>query len=484
MKKAFLCFALVLCLTLGLVVPAALSLHQARDQVTVTSATTYGDHAQAAGLTAKQSAQYNDHLRWDLTIPLDRPEDTATEFSYHQTLIGEPQPSHDLYMYVPNGTRFFHGSSTLEDAVEGSPEQKPLLPMFQDVASRTPNGKRYSETVTLKDYVDCYPLAVDLGGLPYGVLHSGEGSAKDPFWDDFAISQAFQDFFSFPVPEDEAWTVTIEKDDQGNLLELSTECPYPVFSPNVISTFGEDSLFFTFDQYSAANFEHTPGGFGLYRLGLVREGASVFLDLDSLANIHPLPENAVVLDLTDSCDGQTLLLTYCLGKDYTCEVLDPETMTVLQSFPVPADPPSPVMVHTEDTQGNEISYEETHWDLNGSLPGENFLVLYGDARFHLFSLENGTYTYEFSAPMEEHMLYYPYELLSGAWNGETLALASVSESTTGLSLSMFEAGELVYQGIYETSLNDAPVDQENPDNSYYFDPVHLLSGSKLTLTWA
>lgn len=487
MKKAFLCFALVLCLTLGLATAAALSLHQDRDQVKVTSATTYGDPAQAIGLTAKQSAYYDDHLRWDLTIPLDRPEDTATDFSYHQTLTGDPQPSHDLYMYVPNGSGYFSaGGFTLEEAAEYNPDLTPLLPMLRDVASRVPDGERYSETVTLKDYMDFYPLTVTMNAVLSPAERSNE-SAASYYHTVVTISKTFQDFFSFPVSEGEQWTVTIEKDDQGNLLELSTECPSPAFSPNVIYVLNGNDLYFTFDQYSTANFENTPGGFGLYRLGLVREGNSVSLDLDSLTNVYPLPKDAVVLDLTDSYDGQSLLLTYCLGEVYTCEVLDPETMTVLQSFPVPADPPSPVMVYTENEYGQEISYEETHWDLNGSLLGENFLVLYGDAQFHLYSLENGTYTYAFSSLMQEHMRFYPYELLSGAWNGEKLAMASVSEeyeSTTGLSLSIFEAGELVYQGIYETSLNDAPVGQENPDSSYYFDPVRLLSSSKLTLTWA
>lgn len=450
MKKAFLCFVLVLCLTLGLVVPAALSLHQARDQVAVTSATTYGDPTQAAGLTAKQSAHYDNHLRWDLTIPLDRPEDTATAFSSRQPPAEGGPMGPSIYARTPSGATFLSGGTSLESAVEANFELAPLLPLFQEIAQQAPDGQIHSETIDPRDYLDVYPLVVDIT-VPYAAYRSGDGSMA-------YLSQVWQDFFAFPIPADERWTITIRKGSQGGIQEFSLEAP-ATYAPNFLTAYAGERVFFTLDGNSSGACVNTPGGFGIYTLALAEQDGIPWAELDALSNVFPLPQGTVVVDLSASQDGQSLLLTTRLGDACTLRVIDPETMEVKQSFPV-SDP-----------------------NLSGVLLGENFLLLYGEETFHLFSLENGTCAHVFSAPMEESMVqgadYLGDNYLTAAWNGERLAMgASLTPDSSGLVLAVYEAGTLTYLGTYVTSLT------EEDDNPWPpSDPVRLVNGAELTLTW-
>ena len=444
MKKTFALFTLCLVLILGIVAVAAFTLHHDRDQVSVTAETLAGDPAQAAGLTAKQSAQYDGRLYWNLTIPLDRPEDTETVFSSHQSLNQGRPGTPSIYLSVPtDGTYLLYSPYDLEAVANCNPGMPSILPLLQEVVDRTPDGQQHAETLVLADYMDVYPLNVEVTA-PYTTSRSG----------DYDLSPVWQAFFSFPIPEEETWTITARKDSQGNLLELSMACSAPSYSPNVLTAYTGDRLFFTLDGNSSGACVNTPGGFGIYSPALVWQDGDPYLELDVLSNVFPLPQGTQVLNLSPSRDGKDLLLTTRLGEVCTLRVIDPETMAVEQSLTIPDE------------------------NLTGSLLEETCLLLWSDTQLHLYTQEAGAWTYRFSSPMNGFLLQ-GADQLTAAWNGERLALGTpLSSNSPGLVLAVYEAGTLTYLGTYATSRTEEDATPWPPS-----DPVCLVNGAELALAW-
>ena len=142
---------------------------------------------------------------------------------------------------------------------------------------------------------------------------------------------------------------------------------------------------------------------------------------------------------------------------------------------------------TLDSEGNpQGTYTSPYWSTESILIGENFTVLYGDDTLYLYTLENGTYTYAFSAPMQTHLRSgYSYDHLYGAWNGTQLALGSVS-GLQALALSVYEGGQLQYHGVYKTSLGDVASTASQPEEDEFSmesDSLALFPEQALTLVW-
>lgn len=493
MKRALVVFILCLILVVGCVTAAALPLHASREQVAVTAETLCGDPAAAQGFTAHQSAQYKNHLIWDLTIPLAQPEDSAAAVSYALTGISEESTFSGkdvLYFNLPNSTGFgVSGQENFEHVFTINPDMAFLQPIVQGVLDRTGPGESRTETFTLSDYCDDYPMSA----------HIWPGESWDfrgPDYDEVALSQAVDDFFRLPVDPAEQWDISVVKDAGGNPSEFAVIGREPVFDPYLLSVYSREDLFFAFAYDTAAevSFEQVPGGMGLYHMALTQREEKLVMELDTLANVCSLPQGAAVLDLAFSPDGRSLALTYCLGEDYTCLVLDPKTMMVKQMLSVPAESPVEGIAYTRDETGAESSYPVMTWGLSGSFFGENFMVLYGDETFHLYSLEPQGYRYQFTGPTQEHMILGEYTCLQGAWSGDRLAVGTVTakyqgwERATGLTLSVFEKGELVYQGTYETSLDqisttEARIRDLESDALDWYDTIRLWEGHELALAW-
>lgn len=453
MKKTFAIFALCLLVLLGGVIAAVTTLHQDRDDVTVTATTFAGDPAAAEGFTARQSAHLQNKLYWDLTIPLAHPENTETVFSRQNNLSygGEGALVNcAVYISTPSSSKWLANEKIydLKEAFLTDPNlavYRDFLPMVKETQEETPNSKRHSKTFLLKDHLEVYPMAVE-AHAPYT---AGPRSMSE-------LGDAWEDFFAFPVPEEEAWTITIEKGTDGAILAFDLTCDSPAYSPNVLTAYAGDRLFFTLAGNSSGACVNTPGGFGIYAPAVVWEDGNPCHQMDSLSNVFPLPQETEVLDLAAAADGENLLLTYRQEEVCTFTVIDPETMTAKDSFSVPGESPDRVF-----------------W-------GEGFLLFCGEETFHLYLPQGETYTHVFSAPMQTHIRNAESYLLQALWNGERLAIATADgyNRLPGLTLSVFEDGTLVYQGVYETSLNEGKQEGSYPD-----DYVYLLNGAELELGW-
>ena len=506
MKKTFVIFILCLALALGTAAAAFLTFHEGRDQVTVTADVQTGDPKADKGLVATQSAHYGGQLLWNMTISLDKPEDTSTEYSVVENL---PNSLDNLdQLSIQAGSPYiFHRrlgpeGVSLNDYFKDDGLLGDLYLAYVDFLGRVPNGETRTETIRMADYIDTYPFSLAVVRTDLVAPSTILSESYD------YLDLTFQSFFSFPVPPKNEVDITIAKDAEGNLQDFTEE--NQVYSNiDLISAYDGSTLFFSFGPGTDGqlSFENTPGGFGIYRMAApynTENADKIVIDFqpDTLENAHPLPEGSVVLDLNLTPDNSTLLVTYGLEGITTLLVLDAETMTETQSLPVPTEFPMSATVYTKDAAGDPGSYLVYDWELRGfddgsSLVGEDFILLFGDENFYFYTLEEGAYQFRFSAPIENHMAYAVSVPTAAAWDGDRLAIGTVDEyrddkDPTGLELSVYDkTGQLRYSAEYETSLNElaselAEYEDDKLDTSDiapYFGYIQLLPGHELTLSW-
>lgn len=508
MKKTFTIFALCLVLILGGVTVAAFTLHDDRDQVTVTADIQAGDPAAAEGLVATQSAHYAGQLLWDMSIPLDKPEDTSTEYSVVEKL---PNSLDNLDQFsIQAGTPYiFHHhlgpeGASLNDYFKDDGILGDLYLAYVDFLGRVPNGETRTETIRMADYIDAYPFSLAVVRTDLVAPSTILSESYD------YLDSTFQAFFSFPVPPKNQVDITITKDEEGNLQDFTEE--NQVYSNiDLLSAYDGSTLFFSFGPGTDGqlSFENTPDGFGIYRMAApynTEDADKIVIDFqpDTLENAYPLPEGSVVLDLNLTPDNSTLLVTYGLEGITTLLVLDAETMTETQSLPVPTEFPMSATVYTKDAAGNPGSYLVYDWELRGfgdgsSLVGEDFILLFGDENFYFYTLEEEGYVFRFSSPIEHHMEWAVSVPTAAAWNGEKLAIGTVNahgdaKDPTGLELSVYDkTGQLRYSAEYETSLNELASEiAEYEDDKLNLIPsdvythawyIQLLNGQEIALSW-
>lgn len=459
MKKSFALFTLCLVLILGVVAVAAFTLHDARDQVTVTAETLAGDPAAAQGLVAEQSFHYNYKLYWDVTIPLDDPAAASTVFTRKKIVIQEAVPDSRFYLTFP-----YIGYGT--DELTGWPN---LMDLFLDVGSRTPDGDTYLELVSPKDYMEYYPLECQVE------LYAND-PAKAPTVLD--LTTMAQEFFRLPVLETDRWFIQITTEDDGDFGYLYVHPMADAFVPNTLCALGDDFALLTFGGVEAPilpDFSQVPGGFGLYRVDFApgQDGVPVLVP-DSLRNVYPLPQNTWVADLALSPDQKEVYLLTIQGDETLCTVLDGETIAAKQTFSVPLPPPE-TTVTAKGTENIDLGTRESRLYIGiDMICGENYLCFQDEENFHLFTKQaNGGYAFQFTAARTGQMLVQEGpQLRAMVWTGDKLA--SASAYVDGLHLSVFGSdGTLLYDGRYETSL---PQGQEDPG-------VSLLFNYPLILTW-
>lgn len=495
MKKSLVLFFLCLVLTLGGAVAGVLAVHGDRDQVVITENTAKGDRSAAQGLVAKQTVQAANHLTWDLTIPLGEPEKATAEFTHlagNELLDAFSYPRYGMQV---QSLRFYaspynSSGATLDELLAEnyhypySPE--PLTDLLREADRQIPAGETKTVTLPLKQYMDTYPLG------------SGMDLPCDSKYD--AETQMINDFFQFPVLEEETFNCKMIKNPDGTIAEVATD--YALFqldfsSANIVL---DDHCFFTFSsdiqEIEGLDFSLVPGGFGIYRLDYPETNDGIHeLDTDSLRNVYPLDPDAAVLTFALSPDEKDLILTTWLDGEYRCTILDPDTMTARQSFRIPAAAPASATRYTTTGAG---AYQATirEYSISTLRQGENCLLFCGYDTFFFFAREPGG-EYSLICSGENDRL--PLCKLGVdtstsvcvAWNGEKLAVGKTLDSSQdpGLFLYVYDtSGDLLYRGIYETSLEDRPgAAEESGLYLYQHGPYGLTAspvpGRALTLAW-
>lgn len=475
MKRAFAVFLLCLVLAAGAAVLAARSVQVTGDQVTVSARRQQGDPAAAQGLTAQQSVVPSSSLAaqakrlplWDLTIPLDRPAGTQVLLSPQGELPPVCNTSAGITFSLDPAETFYSGTAgtflgmlVSENSLRGAL----LFPLYEYAVQQTQPGETHTETLDPRDFLDRYPIQAYLSLpresslSPYNLISRVDDSPGAPF------QQALWDFFSFPLPEDTRWTVTVTKNQKDRLTALSLAGGSGDLELETRSAVGDDTLYFTLAPPDAdfpagvlPSFERVPGGYGIYRLDYTTdEGGTAWPDPQSLGLVYSLdPTAGTVTSLTLSPDEATLFLVVYAEGAYTCSALDTQTMTCRQTFSIPSEDLSPAA----------LADLALPTDVCPTLVlGEDCLLALGAETLHLFSqAADGSYQFRWSVPRPEGICptQWTEQNLRGAWNGEKLALGVYDNALRqpGLDLWIYGgAGDLLYRGSYTTSLNQGEGD--------------------------
>ena len=487
MKKAFLVFSLCLVLVLAGLTTVAVTLHDSRDDVEVTLTTLAGDPVQAQGLTARQQARFSDHLLWDLTIPAQDPVLAETDFSYSardMTWLAHEETPLSLYTNE-SSVHYIDGPHTdlTADVVAGDPALSQLVPLLNELAEQTQPGKSFSRTISPSDYLDAIPYSV-YASLPNTALRYDENTL-DHHDTEGMIPRFFQEAFPLDFAPEEVWTVTVKKRTTGYIEEASYSSNGPTPQVDLITDYNDQALYLALgqDTWPQPDFSRFPQGNGVYRMDIVEEKDMNYMEVQSLTNIFPIPDEAMVLDLTLDGAGSLLVTWYDAG-DYRCTILDEATLEPTETFTLFHLPWSFSEVIVYDNYSDEeYSYETRSYVYLRAIPKENCILFLGETQFWLFLPTEEGWQEQFHVRLGDS-LYFPYysdKQVDIAWNGEKLALASTSSMwTVGLDLLVYDGtGDLLFNGHYDTSLTHHP----NTEGYEYHSDVVLMDGEEIRLAW-
>lgn len=342
MKRALLVGAALLALALGFLAAAAAAVDGTAEQVAYTETVLYGSRAAAEGLRVDVRADCDRYLFWDTSLSFGADAVTAgTDFRFRSTQ--EPiEWTHEITglslwadLYGGMGFSQGHTPEELRSMAEEDPAQQHMLPLWLDAAAQTPAGERSTVRLRLSDYYAFYPLehSADLGRV--------SGSA----W--YNNREAVQQFFRIPVPETLQLDITVEKDAEGRITDLSSNpaAGLPIADFCGVSAVTEKYCFFAFCDFCSPNgwaymdLRNVPGGRGVYRFPhACDEYGGENYDASQLETVFPLPDDEPVLALTADSEGHPLLVTAADGS-LMLTVLDPEGRTALQRTELGPPPP-------------------------------------------------------------------------------------------------------------------------------------------------
>lgn len=217
MKKVIL-FALILAIALGGIVCTHAAVTDAQDELIFYPITQTGDEGVLSGLTAAMTFRCGDHLRWQTEYPFGG--EARTEFVYTRKTVQPIDPSENrLDIFLSNGfsSSVSGGSFTLAG--------KPYSSLFQAVAQTVPAGGSKTADLELDQYMDFYSPEYELhyqDGQRYcDEQYSLYGDLVEESWHmDSGIYHHLMQLFRFPVQPEQTVSVTVGKNDAGQITEL------------------------------------------------------------------------------------------------------------------------------------------------------------------------------------------------------------------------------------------------------------------------
>ncbi len=435
MRPRAIVFFLCLTLAIGGVAVAGGQLHADRDQVGLTETVRAGDPSAAAGLVVEQALQSGSYLQWQISAPVGDPAAAETTFDNKKipwrALVWPPEDRSASVTLKelrcgPLEIDLSLWGGDLGRYLKENDELMPIAPFLRAVAERTPSGETHTEQLRLADWMEEQPIEWRLDVYDEQVGYYSTAAAKE----------RLAETFRFPIPSDESVEVSATRNEYGVLMDCTFSADLALLSmPLALLT--DPALWFTVTSSGELDFSEVPGGPGLYRLAVTAEGDQRSLDADSLKNCYTLPGDAWICGLIEGAAGD-VLLTYEVGAEERCAVLDAATGALRQelSLPQPAG---------------------QHW--TGLLVQDGALLFSYEDRFYFYVWEEDGYVLRVTGQLPQ------LEARSGetqaldpsalAWDGARLALGQ-ARTGSGWDVAVYDAtGSLCYVGTCATSLSES-----------------------------
>lgn len=501
MKKSFVLLILLLLLGTGAVCYAQSSILPEKDNVQFTETVLYGDKSLVEGVTVTMKNEWNRMLFWESTYVIGETPSVTTNYEFYP-------------WEVAKGTYYYEGGIELnvKNIIDDNWEElgdkaQGLNVAMQELCADTQPGEEKHKAVLLKDYAEYYPFVVNIYS-PQMLNYENGTSVFQYEWERYEWNEAelllkiayneqqgakeeviaedrkaleklqiFKEFFKIPVLENDLVRIAVGKDEEGNVIGWAAQnSSYGTSTNNVdIPYYEEDyekydgfnfyiesvmrngDCYFTFEPYTyqhnqPVDTSHIPGGYGIYYFDYDEKTGEIYPE--HLKMVYALDPAEHFYDIAIDVKGKNLLVTTKADEGIYLNIIDISTMTQRDR----------VLVSTEE-------YLYGHWLY------EDYMVLYGENLMVWEIDENGNYTLQFSAPMEnaeeltDSLVYAPTDEMKiptkpiefmrddwvTDWNGEQLVICNYMVNEEGNQESSFyvavidETG-LCYLASYKSSL--------------------------------
>lgn len=428
MKKSLIALTVLLVLAIAGIAAGFRYADDWKDQVTVTEQTILGDPTMAQGLILETRYSYDNQIFWHTVCPVSAEPQPETEFRFYsiqQHTVGEMEDF--LYLYAGNYSFGMSGSIDLEWEKENARIDGAMILPVLDVADRTAAGEIRTETLSLRDYYDWFPICMD-GTLILGIQNEDEWAKK------------LNRLFPVPVPENLQVEVTVSRAENGTVYEVNcqdtTDTPVWLSAECVVM---EDAVYLL--PTGNVDFSHLPLGYGVYRIP--REAVSyrvseTVLDLDQAENVFAVdPAQSQAARLLRGLDeGELLVLEDSTG---ILTVLDAAQGEVRQRLDLGQTTGATVWRH------------------------ENLLILaFGlyeeKAQLQVWQRENGAYYLWLKTDMVPMNGNNAYMAPVFAFDGQRLAMAAGLRTYQGVShrAVVYDRTGAIYAGDYTYSCDNLP----------------------------
>ena len=421
MKKRLMLYVFLVLIAVVALSGAALAGFLIQDDITIEAHTLSGDASAAEGLALTVYAQRNGNLTWDTTFPATAASQAVTDFTYHLDGISSSDGVYlDFSTASLNGTT----STTLENLMEERNRWSDfLIEPIRELARELAPGEEKTETVTVADYWEIYPLTLYLN-LPNDSTYYDEGETS-----------FLTNYFHIPVPAELTVDITVSLDEDGECVQATInptgEESYGFCSAELVTEQGIYLGLYSCEPGETVDFSHIQGGYGIYRIPLPQEDAYA-LPVEDIENILPLSaEDVEAVSLLESpWDGIIEVFTVEQGT-LRLRLLEEETCTVIEDYWLDADK-LPEVVQTEDVLVLLFQEEETQ-------------------RILAYAREDGQYRLwlDTELPLEAYYL----SSLNAAFDGSRLALVYPwgEYASVGTGLLVYDQSGLLYHGQYISS---------------------------------
>lgn len=526
MKKSFVLFLLLVVLAVSLIGFGQSSILAEKDNVKITEHILYGDKSVVEGVTLNLHNHYENQIFWDTTYVIGEQPVTDTEYTFYQS-------KQNYRLHAWNGSFYLnddmHAIGWAEETLH-APEG--LEVAVQELYDSTGASEVKEKTVFLKDYIDYYTFSVSfqtphvpyahgsgepylnyelsksdlLSELQYADEHEGKNYSyfvelRESLGKQLGWIETFQEFFKIPVLENEVYMLSMEKDENENVIgwgmssvnggmgsgeidipELTDRENYDSFQFNTSYFVGDGDVYMTFRTRSyndvVVDTSQIPGGYGIYHFPYDLEKEEIYPE--QLQMVYALDPNLDVQDLTRDARGENLLLFTMEDAEMYMSVIEIETMTLVDKF-------------------NLSETREDAWGLDYYVLEEDYMVIltYGD--IIVFSIdEKGNYTKELEVsrePLEafysENNEFYSEYLEYGTfydWNGKQLVFANNMYNVNGYMGTNFYVGAIDKNGLqyfatYDTSLQSSVSKDENGYENYNYPHCRPVDYEPILISW-
>lgn len=341
MRKVTIIMCIILILTLSTTCFVSVKIYDSRDEVTLTEMNSWGNKDSLQDLTMQLNIMYKDRLRWKTMVPMENPEKALTQYTATLTPV-YADLDRDAGLNMDSS---INTSMVQEHILQGN--LNGITKAYAKLADTIGANEEAEKEIYLKDYIDYYQYTVELD-IPgtrfyeWGTM-SQNVTAKEQ--EKYTIDK-LNEFFKIPVLEDERHSISIGKNEQGDIYHTGSGTgESDLFYMWTFNALAENELYFTFDTHSrdgvVVDTSLIPEGYGIYGLpfdstleGSKENADRISADVDRLKMVYALDPQIEVMHLQLNGKKDKLLLHAEENGEYVVIIIDVSTMETLQKIVV------------------------------------------------------------------------------------------------------------------------------------------------------